>query len=96
MNNLVKTILNHEYADSTMKKQVYIYKRSRSKRIKNKVFVKLLSTFTTEKPIAEMGDLVLIKIGAYRELMTQIKELEEQLVKMQERQNAKNEFKEVK
>lgn len=96
MNDLVKTILTHDYEDSTMKKQVYIYKRSRSKRIKDKVFVKLFSTFTTEKPVAEIGDVVLIKMGVYRELMTQIKELEEKSAKLKGLQNNKNEFKEEK
>lgn len=82
MNDLVKTILDHEYADSTMKKQIYIYKRSRKKRVKDKSFVKLFITFTKEKPFAIIGDVVLMEIGVYRELQNQLEELEERKKKI--------------
>lgn len=88
MNELVKEILNHGYADTAMKKQVFIYKRSRSKRIKDKIFVKLFSTFTKEKSVAVIGDVVLVEIGAYQKIINELKELEEKLLTLQENQKS--------
>lgn len=80
MNDLVKAVLNHEYSDSNMKKNVYIYKRTKKERIKNKAFKKLLSAYIGDRPFVITGGVVLMKHDIYEEFASQIKTIEEYIV----------------
>lgn len=83
MNEVSKTILNHEYADPKMRKQVFICKRSRKSRIKDKAFTKLFYAFMEENPVKIIGKVVLMNSKMYLEFkrieedITRAKELEE-------------------
>lgn len=79
MNDLVKTLLNHEYINPNMKKQKYIYKRTRKNRIKDKVFMRLFIEFMRERPATMTRDFVLLRIDMYNELVKQIEELGKEL-----------------
>lgn len=69
MNDIVETLLNHKYKDESMKKHVFILKRSKSKRIKDKAFSKLFYAYLEEKPVSIIGGkVVLITKGEYLKL----------------------------
>jgi|APAga8741244001_1050109.scaffolds.fasta_scaffold24804_1 hypothetical protein len=65
MNEVIKQILEHNYEDKTMKKQVFIARRSKSTRIQNKAFTKLLYTFMKEKPVKIVTKVALDRKGKY-------------------------------
>ena len=69
MNDIVKTLLNHKYKDESMKKYVFILKRSKSKRIKNKAFGKLFASYLKDVPMSIIGgDIVLMSKEKFVEL----------------------------
>lgn len=70
MNEVVKELLSHNYLDKGMKKQVFICKRSRKKRIQNKAFTKLFYAYMQEKPVSVIGKVVLVKNDLHLELMS--------------------------
>lgn len=79
MNELARTLLNHEYLNSKMKKQIYIFQRSKKKRIRDKAFDKLFAAYTDDKPFSIIGDVVLMKYELYLEILNQTEELKEYL-----------------
>lgn len=68
MNEVTKTILKHKYKDNNMKKQIFIYTRSKNKRIQNKAFTKLFCAFMKENPVSIIGKVVLMNENYYVEL----------------------------
>lgn len=75
MNPVVEEILSHKYKNKAMRKQVFIYKRSKNTRILNKVFGKLFYAFLEEKPVAIIGEVVLMKGEYYFEMKCTIEKL---------------------
>lgn len=69
MNKVIKELLSHNYLDKGMKKQVFICKRSRKKRIQNKAFTKLLYAFMQEKPLSIICKVAKKNNSIYLELM---------------------------
>jgi hypothetical protein len=65
MNEVIKQILEHSYKDGTMKKQVFIARRSKNTRIQNKAFTKLLYSFMKEKPVKIVTKVALDRKGKY-------------------------------
>ena len=80
MNEVVKTILNHKYADEKMKRQVFICQRSRKMRIKDKAFTKLFYAFMKENPVKIIGETVLMSGKMYLEF----KRIEDDLARVVE------------
>lgn len=75
MNPVVKEIVSYKYKDKTMRKQAFIYKRSKNKRIQDKSFNKLFIAFLEENPVKIIGDVVLIKGEYYFEMKRTIEKL---------------------
>lgn len=78
MNEVSKAILNHKYKNAKMRKQVFICRRSRNKRIQDKSFTKLFYAFLEENPVSIIGQVVLVENKYYLEL----KRIEENLTRL--------------
>jgi hypothetical protein len=68
MNEIAEAIYKHNYQSKEMNKQLYISRRTKNKRIKNKSFVSLFRAYKKEKPITIFKDVVLMDIKIFLEL----------------------------
>lgn len=69
MNDIIPVLIEHKYKNKEINKWILIYKRTKSKRIKNKQFVKILINAIKERKIIKCGDVVLLDIPVYKELV---------------------------
>lgn len=75
MNEVEKAVVDHKYADKSMRKNVAIYKHTKKKRIKDKIFNKLFYAFMKERDVVVTGEVVVRK-GQYFLELNKIKKKE--------------------
>jgi hypothetical protein len=79
MNSIVNELINHNYEDKKINKWIKIYKNTKSNRIKNKQFSKILIGAVNERKSIHNEDVVLMDIRTYTDLISEIKTLEDNL-----------------
>lgn len=62
---VVKSILSHKYNNPEIRKSIKIFKRTKSKRIRNKHFDKMLYLAVKEKKAIQVNNIVIIDIETY-------------------------------
>lgn len=77
MNEVEKAIINHKYSSAKDRKKLFIYLRTKNRRIKNKCFSTLLFSFMREKKVAIIGEVVLMDDKYYAELKRVLHESDE-------------------
>lgn len=74
MNEIVEAVLKHKYKNINMMKQIYIFKRTKKNRIKDKVFNKLFYTFISETKVSILGEVVIMNGDYYCQFKSLMKE----------------------
>lgn len=68
MNDMEKELINYNYKNESINKWIKIFNRTKSKRIKNKQFVKILVEAIKERKIIKTSEVVMLDIDVYQEL----------------------------
>lgn len=90
MNELESIVLNHEYRGN-IGRHKFIYKRTKRKRIKDKVFTKLFTVYTLENPLTVFDDIVLMEYDMYVDLLATLENLRLEIERKQEEVDNYNE-----
>ncbi|MFP3726448.1 hypothetical protein U8V72_14770 [Priestia filamentosa] len=78
MKTLADEILLLSYEGEEIKELINRYKKTKKKRIKNKIFKKLIPLCVKEKGVLKLSDVVLMKYEVYEATMGMMEELKKQ------------------